>query len=119
MRRAGSATVLDTRFRFVQFSQRNAVVAEADPGDHAVHQPGYGRTDRRTDVVLSDLASSGACARHGCCLRRCVALMLLFVFMYAWSEWFELCKANPLKCDVLFGRAGTAWSPTSRGWRWS
>ena len=81
VRRAGSATVLDTRFRFVQFSQRNAVVAEADPGDHAVHQPGYGRTDRRTDVVLSDLASSGACARHGCCLRRCVALMLLFVFM--------------------------------------
>jgi hypothetical protein len=40
-RHTGAGYMLDTRFRFAQFSKRRAIVAEADPGDHSTHQPGY------------------------------------------------------------------------------
>ena len=58
MIRPGATFAYNSEFRFVQFSQRSAVVAEADPGDHAVHEIGYRSVSHITWLAV-ELTRSG------------------------------------------------------------
>ena len=56
--RSGAAYVFQTEFRTVQFSERFATVAEADPGDHSVHAIGYRLVSHVTWLTV-ELTRSG------------------------------------------------------------